>query len=87
MLYEVITALVEQNFDEAFELVKRSEASESELAKLYVGNSKEFFQMLDKRLLTFYTSAYSSYQWNKSLGDMLLSLSEGDDIDYRNNFV
>lgn len=67
-------ALILGEFDRALELVQQSGSGESINAGLFKKNSREFFKSLDSRLLMFYTSAYSSYQWNQSLRKQLQDL-------------
>ncbi|MEM9546929.1 MAG: tRNA pseudouridine(13) synthase TruD [Bacteroidota bacterium] len=73
-------ALIHNNFDKALNLVKQSGAMESKSAKLFVGNSKDFFKSIDSRLFLFYLSAYSSFQWNMDLSKLLTSLSKPKDL-------
>lgn len=67
LTHQIGEALILGEFDRALDLVQQSGSAESINAGLFKKNSREFFKSLDSRLLMFYTSAYSSYQWNQSL--------------------
>lgn len=61
-------ALINQNFDKAFELYKISGNSES--ARTYA-SKEEFFESLDSRNSSFFKNSYSSYIWNKKLESLI----------------
>lgn len=58
-------ALLDRDFEYAFELLKASNTPEAKKAAAYLHGSKRFFEELDPRVPAFYMSAASSFEWNK----------------------
>ena len=63
--------LVEKQYDLALKELICLGTDESEIAKNTKLQSEEFFNTIEKRLLTFYMNSYMSYQYNQSLADLL----------------
>lgn len=64
-------ALIDDDLDLAFELLRTSRSHEGDLALRHTGGAGEFFAGLDRRVTAFYRTAHSSYLWNHRLGRLL----------------
>ncbi|QNP71079.1 tRNA pseudouridine(13) synthase TruD [Streptomyces roseirectus] len=64
-------ALLDDDLDLAFALLRTSGSHEGGLALQHTGPADEFFAGLDQRVTAFYRTAHSSYLWNHRLGRLL----------------
>ncbi|MFJ9623202.1 tRNA pseudouridine(13) synthase TruD [Streptomyces sp. NPDC101181] len=64
-------ALLDDEPELAFELLRTSLSHEGDLALRHTGSAEEFFAGLDQRVTAFYRTACSSYLWNHRLARLL----------------
>lgn len=64
-------AMLAKRWDEARETLVALRAPESLLAAAWKGTSQELFSELDSRTSAFFLSAHASYEWNRSLRDLV----------------
>jgi tRNA pseudouridine13 synthase len=64
-------ALIDENFDDAFELITRTGTPESKKAPEFASRPREFFGQLNPQLLKFFKDSYASYLWNQSLAQLV----------------
>lgn len=64
-------ALINEDFDAAFELLKQVDSTESRQAQEFGGSHREFFSVLNPQLLKFFKDSYSSHLWNQRLARLV----------------
>ena len=64
-------ALIDNDFDAAFELFKQAGSTESQQTQGFRGSHQEFFSALNPQLVKFFKDSYSSHLWNQRLARLV----------------
>ena len=78
--HRIGAALLAEDFDAALDLLKKAKTPEQESALKWQGEAKQFFAALDHRLIAFFMSADSSFQWNRTVQDELAAKLPGHSL-------
>ncbi|GGM48689.1 tRNA pseudouridine synthase D [Longimycelium tulufanense] len=74
-------ALLSDDYPHAFELLRASGSAEGARALEHNGDPRSFFTTLDPRTTAFYRSAYSSYHWNRRVGELLVEAAPAEAVE------